>query len=73
MAFSGKHQSVGHKTYLNKFKEIKIIQSMFPDYNKIKTRNQQQKDGWKISQIQLTLEQHRSELQGFTYVIFFSQ
>lgn len=36
---------------------------MFPDYHKIKTRNQQQKDGWKISQIQFgTLEQHRSEL-----------
>ena len=60
---------LGHKTHLNKFKEIKIIQSIFPDYHKIKTRNQQQKDGWKISQIQLTLEQHRSELQGFTYVI----
>ena len=44
---------------------------MFPNYHKIKTRNQQQKDVWKISQIQLTLEQHRSEFQGSTYVIFF--
>ena len=63
---------VGHKTNLNKFKEIKIISSIFSDHNglklktKLKEKTQKHSDVWRLNNMFLNNKWVNNEIKEET-------